>query len=264
MDKRPIGIWDSGLGGLTVARAVARRLPAEPVLYFGDSARVPYGTKGEETVRRFARENSAFLIEKEVKLMVVACNTASALALDELREELPVPVLGVIDPGAEAAAAATRSGIVGVIGTPATVASGAYSAALMALRGGLSVESRACPLFVPLVEEGWLDHAATRLVAEEYLAPLKQAGVDTLVLGCTHYPLLSPLLAELMGEDVRLVDSAEETARAVASLLEAEDALAPEGAGSLRCFVSDLPLRFRQVGERFLGRAIDSIELVDS
>jgi len=246
---------------------VASRLPSEPVLYFGDSARVPYGTKGEETVRRFARENSAFLMEKEVKLMVVACNTASALALDELREELPVPVLGVIEPGAEAAAAATRSGIVGVIGTPATVASGAYSAALLSLRGGLSVESQACPLFVPLVEEGWLDHAATRLVAQEYLAPLKRAGVDTLVLGCTHYPLLTPLLAELMGEGVSLVDSAEETARAVARLLETEDALAPaagDNGGSLRCYVSDLPLRFRQVGERFLGRAIDSIELVDS
>jgi glutamate racemase len=261
MDSRPIGIWDSGLGGLTVAREVAARLPAERILYFGDTARVPYGSKGEETVRRFARENSAFLLEQEVKLMVVACNTASALALSVLREELPVPVLGVIEPGAEAAVAATRSGIVGVIGTPATVASGAYSAALLGLRGGLSVEARACPLFVPLVEEGWLDHAATRLVAEEYLAPLKEAGVDTLVLGCTHYPLLSPLLTELMGDGVRLVDSAEETAKAVAGLLEAGDGLA-DGEGALNCFVSDLPLRFRQVGERFLGHGIDSVSLV--
>lgn len=261
MDTRPIGIWDSGLGGLTVARQVAARLPAERILYFGDTARVPYGSKGEETVRRFARENSAFLLEREVKLMVVACNTASALALSVLRDELPVPVLGVIEPGAEAAVAATRSGIVGVIGTQATVASGAYSAAMMGLRGGLSVEAHACPLFVPFVEEGWTDHAATRLVAEEYLAPLKKAGVDTLVLGCTHYPLLSPLLAELMGEGVRLVDSAEETARSVAERLTADDALAPEGEGALDCFVSDLPLRFRQVGERFLGRSIDSVSL---
>ena len=262
-DARPIGIWDSGLGGLTVARAVAARLPAERILYFGDTARVPYGTKGEETVRRFARENSAFLLERGVKLMVVACNTASALALSALAAELPVPVLGVIEPGAEAAVAATRSGIVGVIGTPATISSGAYAAALTGLRGGLSVESRACPLFVPLVEEGWLDHAATRLVAAEYLAPLKAAGVDTLVLGCTHYPLLGPLLQELMGVGVRLVDSAEETAKTVAARLAAAGALAPAGGGALECFVSDLPLRFRQVGERFLGRAIDSIQLVD-
>jgi glutamate racemase len=264
MDARPLGIWDSGLGGLTVVRAVSERLPGERLLYFGDTARVPYGTKGAETVRRFARQNSRFLLEQDVKLMVVACNTASALALDVLAAELPVPVLGVIEPGAQAAAAATRSGIVGVIGTPATISSGAYPAALQARRGGLSIESRACPLFVPLVEEGWLDHAATRLVAAEYLAPLQRAGVDTLVLGCTHYPLLRPLLAELMGEGVRLVDSAEETARAVATLLAERKLLAPQdGPGSLACFVSDLPLRFRQVGELFLGRKIESIELVD-
>ncbi|MEZ4396185.1 MAG: glutamate racemase [Candidatus Krumholzibacteriia bacterium] len=264
MDARPLGIWDSGLGGLTVVRAVAERLPAERLVYFGDTARVPYGTKGAETVRRFARQNSRFLMEKDIKALVVACNTASALALDALAAELPVPVLGVIEPGAEAAAAATRSGIVGVIGTPATVSSGAYAAALRARRGGLSVESQACPLFVPLVEEGWLEHPATRLVAEEYLAPLRDAGVDTLVLGCTHYPLLAPLLGAVMGEGVRLVDSAAETARALAALLAERGLLAPEdGPGALDCFVSDLPLRFRQVGELFLGRRIGSLQLVD-
>jgi len=271
MDERAIGIWDSGLGGLTVVRAIRARLPGERILYFGDTARVPYGTKGAETVRRFARQNSAFLMEKGVKLMVVACNTASAVALDDLAGRLAVPVVGVIEPGARAAAAATASGIVGVIGTPATIQSGAYAGALQAARGGLSVESRACPLFVPLVEEGWLDHPATRLVAEEYLAPIRAAGVDTLVLGCTHYPLLAPLLGELMGAGVRLVDSAEETAGEVARMLEAGGLLAPAGAaggeegaaGGLECFVSDLPLRFRQVGEAFLGRRIESIQLVD-
>ncbi|MBN2172402.1 MAG: glutamate racemase [Candidatus Krumholzibacteriota bacterium] len=264
MDERAIGIWDSGLGGLTVVRAMQARLPGERILYFGDTARVPYGTKGAETVRRFARQNSAFLLEKGVKLMVVACNTASAVALDDLAGRLPVPVVGVIAPGARAAAAATASGIVGVIGTPATIQSGAYAGALQAARGGLSVESRACPLFVPLVEEGWLDHPATRLIAGEYLAPLAASGVDTLVLGCTHYPLLAPLLAEIMGEGVRLVDSAAETAREVARRLAADGLLAPEGAaGGLECFVSDLPLRFRQVGELFLGRRIDAIQLVD-
>ena len=264
MDNRPIGIWDSGLGGLTVVAEILRRLPGERLIYFGDTARVPYGTKGAETVRRFARENSRFLSEKGVKLMVVACNTASAVGLGGLEAALSLPVLGVIEPGAEAAAAATRSGIVGVIGTPATIASGAYTAALLARRGGLSVEARECPLFVPLVEEGWLDHPATRLIASEYLQPLIASGVDTLVLGCTHYPLLRPLIAELMGEGVSLVDSAEETARSVALLLGERDALAANGAaGGLECYVSDRALRFRQIGERFLGREIDTLELVD-
>ncbi len=264
MRDAAIGIWDSGLGGLTVVREVRRILPKEKILYFGDTARVPYGSKSAETVRRFAKQNSDFLIERGVKLLVVACNTASSVALDELRAGLDLPVLGVIEPGAKAAAAATRTGIVGVIGTPATVGSGAYTAALRSIRPGLSVEGQACPLFVPMVEEGWLIHAATKLAAEEYLAPLKAAGVDTLVLGCTHYPLLKPLLAEVMGEGVGLVDSAEETAREVARELEARDLLAPEGAeGGLSAFVSDLPLRFRQVGELFLGEPIADLRLAD-
>jgi glutamate racemase len=264
MRDASIGIWDSGLGGLTVVREVRRLLPREKILYFGDTARVPYGSKSADTVRRFARENSEFLIERGVKLLVVACNTASAVALDDLRATLDLPVLGVIEPGAKAAAAATKTGIVGVIGTPATVGSGAYTAALRSIRPGLSVQGQACPLFVPMVEEGWLNHAATRLAAEEYLAPLKTAGVDTLVLGCTHYPLLKPLLADLMGEGVSLVDSAEETAREVARELEARDLLAPdESEGGLSAFVSDLPLRFRQVGELFLGEAIDELRLAD-
>ena len=264
MSGASIGIWDSGLGGLTVVREIRRRLPAERLLYFGDTARVPYGTKSAGTVRRFARENSALLLERGVKMMVVACNTASSVALDDLRAELDLPVIGVIEPGARAAAASTRTGIVGVIGTPATVDSGAYVSALREIRGGLSVESRACPLFVPLVEEGWLDHAATRLVAEEYLAPLCAAGVDTLVLGCTHYPLLKPVLGEVMGAGVCLVDSAEETACEVERLLGERDLLAdPEAGGGLEALVSDLHLRFRQVGELFLGEAIEDLRLVD-
>jgi len=264
MREAAIGIWDSGLGGLTVVRELRQLLPRERLIYFGDTARVPYGSKSAETVRRFARENSEFLLSHGVKLMVVACNTASALALDDLRARHELPVLGVIEPGARAAAEVTRKGIVGVIGTPATVGSGAYTAALRALRPGLSVEGRACPLFVPLVEEGWLSHEATRLVAEEYLAPLQEAGVDTLVLGCTHYPLLKPLLGGIMGAGVRLVDSAEETAREVARELASRDLMAPESAtGGLSAYVSDLPLRFRQVGELFLGEAIDDLRLAD-
>jgi glutamate racemase len=265
MRDAAIGIWDSGLGGLTVVREVRRLLPRERILYFGDTARVPYGSKSAETVRRFARENSELLLSRGVKLMVVACNTASALSLDDLRSRYDLPVLGVIEPGAKAAATATKTGIVGVIGTPATVGSGAYTAALRSLRPGLSVEGRACPLFVPLVEEGWLAHPATKLAAEEYLAPLRDAGVDTLVLGCTHYPLLKPLLAEIMGDGVRLVDSAEETAREVARELESRNMLAPENSeGGLSAMVSDLPLRFRQVGELFLGEPIADLNLIDT
>ncbi|MDP6418584.1 MAG: glutamate racemase [Candidatus Krumholzibacteria bacterium] len=264
MKQEPIGIWDSGLGGLTVVREIRRRLPGEKLIYFGDTARVPYGIKGRDTVRRFARENTAFLVEQGVKALVVACNTASSLALDLLREEFSLPILGVIEPGARAAAEGTKNGIVGVIGTPATVDSAAYTAALKALRGGLSVSSRACPLFVPLVEEGWLDHPATRLVAREYLSPLMEAGVDTLVLGCTHYPLLQPLLQELMGEGVRLVDSAEELAGELSELLgSGELETSDSEQGSLEVFVSDLPLRFRQIGESFLGESIENLTLLD-
>ncbi|MCP4546424.1 MAG: glutamate racemase [bacterium] len=264
MDTRAIGIWDSGLGGLTVVRAVAERLPGERLVYFGDSARVPYGTKSAQTVRRFARQNSEFLLTKGLKLMVVACNTASALALEELQELLDIPVIGVIEPGARAAAAATRTGIVGVIGTPGTIQSGAYNAALRECKGGLSVVSRECPLFVPLAEEGWLMHPATRLTAEEYLNPVKQAGVDTLVLGCTHYPVLRPLIGEVMGQDVRLVDSAEETAREVEARLDKLNLKsADESAAELECYVSDMPSRFRQAGELFLGRRIENVALVE-
>ena len=261
----PLGVFDSGIGGLTVARALFERLPHEAVLYFGDTARVPYGPKSPETVRRYSAEILAFLLGQGVKAVVVACNTSTAHALEQLRALAPsgVPVIGVIEPGARAAVRATRAGHVGVIGTAGTVASGAYERAITALRPGVRVHAQACPLFVPLVEEGWFAHAAAELIAREYLDPLKRAGVDVLVLGCTHYPLLKPLLARVMGAGVTLVDSAEETAKAAARELEARGLLAPGAAPARHRFVvSDDEPHFRKVGARFLGEKLKHVEVV--
>lgn len=263
MNAAPLGVFDSGIGGLTVAHALFECLPHESVIYFGDTARVPYGPKSPDTVRRYSGEILDFLVARGVKMVVVACNTSTAHALDYLRHRSPVPVLGVIEPGARAAVSATRAGRIGVIGTVGTVASGAYERAIKAIRADVTVVSRACPLLVPLVEEGWFDHPATELVAREYLQPLQAAGVDVLVLGCTHYPLLKRLLERVMGPDVRLVDSAAETASAVRRELEANGLLAPAGGHAFRRFVvSDDEQHFRRIGARFLGEHLQEVELV--
>jgi len=263
VNAAPLGVFDSGIGGLTVARALFERLPRESVIYFGDTARVPYGPKSPETVRRYSAEILAYLLQRGVKAVVVACNTSTAHALDHLQQHSPVPVVGVIQPGARAAVAATRSGVIGVIGTAGTVASGAYERAIKALRPDARVHAQACPLFVPLVEEGWFDHPAAELIAREYLTPLKTAGVDVLVLGCTHYPLMKPLLARVMGPRVTLVDSAEETAKVVAAELAARGLLAGEGGSKEHRFVvSDDEPHFRKVGARFLGERIKKVEVV--
>jgi glutamate racemase len=261
----PIGVFDSGIGGLTVMHALMRRLPAEHLVYFGDTARVPYGPKSPETVRRFARENVRLLLERGVKMVVVACNTVTAHALAELRQTFAIPIVGVIGPGARGAVRATRSGRVGVIGTQGTIASDAYGRQLRAIRPGLEVVSRACPLLVPLAEEGLLEHPATRLLAAEYLAPFRSDGVDALILGCTHYPLFKPLITDLLGPGTALIDSAEETAREVAEVL-AERALAadPGTPGTRRFLVSDLPAQFLRVGQVFLGEALREVEVVRS
>ncbi len=262
MNRRPIGVFDSGIGGLTVVRALMRQLPHESLIYFGDTARVPYGNKSPETVRRYSREILDFLLGRDVKLVVVACNTASAHALAELKRVSPVPVEGVIEPGARAAVAASRGGRIGVIGTAGTIASGAYGRAIEAANGGVQVVSQACPLFVPLVEEGWLDHPATRLIADEYLAPLRSHDIDTLVLGCTHYPLLKPLLSSLLGPTIALIDSADETAAAVSRELAASTLHAPTtSAGKVHFVVSDAPKQFVTVGKRFLGERVRDVEL---
>src|SRR5215212_4869209 len=225
--QRPIGVFDSGIGGLTVVSALRRLLPNESIFYLGDTARVPYGGKSATTVQRYSREIAAILLQENAKTVVVACNTASALALPNLEETLPVTVTGVIVPGARAALAQTRTGHVGVIATRATINSGAYERALRALDSEVRVSARACPLLVPLIEEGWLESSVTDEIIRQYLAPLLHDGVDTLVLGCTHYPLLRPAIARLVGDQVALVDSAENCAQAVRDLLTAKTLQAP-------------------------------------
>jgi glutamate racemase len=260
----PVGVFDSGIGGLTVVRELERQLPHERIIYFGDTARVPYGPKSPETVQRYSREISDWLVDQGVKAIVVACNTATAHALPILREYLKVPVIGVVEPGARAAMRATHSRVVGVIGTAGTIASGAYERAIHAIEPEARVVARACPLFVPLVEEGWLDRDATRLIAREYLDPLAEAGVDTIVLGCTHYPLLAPLLAELAQPGVRLIDSAAETAAETKRTLVERGLVAPQSATppAHRFVASDDADHFLRVGQRFLGSAIDRVEKV--
>jgi glutamate racemase len=266
-DPRPIGVFDSGIGGLTTVRELFARLPRESVVYFGDTARLPYGNKSRETVTRFSLEIASFLVRQQVKCVVVACNTASSHALDALRERFDVPVIGVIEPAAKAAVAASPRGRIGVVGTLATVGSNAYLDALARLSPRATVQQRACPLFVPLVEEGWLDHRVTRMVADEYLAELQAADLDSLILGCTHYPLLAPLLREVMGPRVRLVDSGAEAALATQVLLVANGKLAPTNVEAARhhFFLSDEPRRrsFAKVAESFLGRALPKVSVVD-
>lgn len=264
MSWQAIGIFDSGVGGLTVQREIIRALPQEDTIYFGDTARVPYGTKSPETVARYAHEISRFLLHKEIKLLVVACNTASAVALPGLKRALNIPVVGVIEPGARRAVAVTRSGRVGVIGTAGTIRSSAYSRAIKRLKPDCEVLTRACPLFVPLAEEGWVDNQVARLTAQAYLADLQEAGIDTLVLGCTHYPLLKPLIADIMGPSVALVDSAEETARTVADILKQHGMLRPETEqGNHHYYVSDIPAGFIRVGNRFLGGKLGDVYQVN-
>jgi len=262
--NRPIGVFDSGVGGLTVLRQIARQLPRESLIYLGDTARVPYGTKSPQTVIRYARACAALLLERDIKMLVVACNTASAFALDALRDDLGMPVIGVIEPGARAAARKSRTGRIGVIGTAGTVASGAYEKAIAAAAPQARVFTRACPLFVPLAEEGWTEGPVPEAVAHTYLAALLDKGIDTLVLGCTHYPLLAGVIAQAAGQAVALVDSAEETAGAVRETLEAL-ALSRQCADppTRRFLVSDDPDGFERIGRRFLGCAMDYVEWVD-
>jgi len=239
-------------------------LPNEAVLYFGDTARVPYGPKSPETVLHYSREAAAFLLSRDVKMIVIACNTATAHAFETLQEELPVPVVGVVDPGARTAARASRTGRVGVIGTAGTIASGAYDFAVRRLVEDARVYAQPCPLFVPLIEEGLIEHPATRLLAQDYLRPLQEVDVDVLVLGCTHYPLMSDVLQNILGPAVQLVDSAHETAQEVRDRLEQLDLTRQDATPARHKFVaSDSPLRFRQVGKRFLGNMEIDVERVD-
>ena len=264
-DRRPIGVFDSGVGGLTVVRALMERLPLERIVYFGDTARVPYGVKSVATIEHFTAQITEFLLQQDVKMLIIACNTMAAVATHVVRRlARDIPVLDVIEAGARAAVAASPGGRVGVIGTPTTINSNAYARRMHALDPSLRVYSQACPLFVPLVEEGWLDHPVTRLTAQEYLRPVLAEEVDSLVLGCTHYPLLKPLLRDVAGPGVRLIDSALTTAELAARRLH-EAALLNDGStpADYRYVVTDVPLRFQTIGERFLGRSLGRVERVD-
>lgn len=266
-DPRPIGVFDSGIGGLTVLAAIHKILPWENTIYLGDTARVPYGTKSPEVVTRYALNNAAFLEKKGIKLLVVACNTASALALPALQKALDIPVLGVIEAGARRALELSDSKLVGVVGTEGTIASGAYKNSLASLDTRVKVFSKACPLFVPLAEEGWGDHPVAVQVAKEYLKQwTEEKGMDSLILGCTHYPLLVPAISRALGSEIRLIDSATAVAEAVLELLgnkrkEHDSQKAPKGYH--RYFVTDVPDRFSRVGQRFLGAPLGKIQQVD-
>ncbi|MBW1714656.1 MAG: glutamate racemase [Deltaproteobacteria bacterium] len=258
-----IGVFDSGIGGLTVVRAVIEQLPSENIIYFGDTARVPYGVKSPETISRYATQITEFLLQQKVKLLIVACNTMAAVAYEAIKDLSPVPVLGVVDAGARSAVAETHNKYVGVIGTPATINSNAYQKAIKGLDSDIRVISQPCPLFVPLVEEGWLDHQVTRITAQEYLKPVVAQNIDTLVLGCTHYPLLKPLLREILGNQITLVDSAQTIAKETEELLRRNGLQSIQGISpEYRFYVTDVPLRFKEIGERFLGRTLSNITVV--
>ena len=266
MNPRSIGVFDSGLGGLTAVRQLRRLMPSEDIIYFGDTARVPYGNRSRETLLQYARQDMRFLGSFDLKAVVIACGTVSTNCLEELRAESGVPVTGVVEPAVERAAALTRSGKIGLAATRASVASGAYERAFRRLDPALEVHALACPLFVPLVEEGRCrpGDIVIETVAEEYLAPLKEAGVDTLVMGCTHYPLLAEVIGGVMGPDVRLVDVGAEAARACRDLLAEKDALADRRSGSSRFYTSDRVVNFQRLAALFLGEeAAGAVEQVD-
>ncbi len=261
--RHPIGVFDSGIGGLTVVRALMERLPFENIVYFGDTARVPYGVKSPETITQYAAQITQFLLQKDVKLLIIACNTMAAVAYQAVKGLSRVPVLDVIDAGARIAISETRSKIVGVIGTPATINSNAYARAIHRHDPGIRIFSKACPLFVPLVEEGWLNHPVTRLTAQEYLGPVLAEHIDTLVLGCTHYPLIKSLIQEVVGAEIRLVDSAEAMADITAQLLKETNLGNPEcTAPEYRFYVTDVPYHFQTIGEGFLGRTLSRLEVI--
>jgi len=263
LNEGPIGVFDSGVGGLTVVRALVSALLGERLVYFGDTARVPYGMRSVETIRRYALEDVNFLLRFQPKLIIAACNTVSSTALEYLQEKVAVPIIGVIEPGALAAAKASRTGRIGVIGTEATIESRAYERAIQRIRPDAKIVAKACPLFVPMVEEGRVDDDVAALIAKDYLGGLVPVGVDTLVLGCTHYPVLKGVIRKVTGDAFRIVDSAEETANAVKAVL-AENGIESElKKNGIEFFASDNPNRFRRLAALFLGATPCSVTLVE-
>ena len=260
--NKPIGVFDSGIGGLTVVKALREKLPKEDIVYFGDTARVPYGNKSPKTIERFSLENVRFLMEHQVKMVVIACNSSSAFALEALRSSFNLPILGVIDAGAKRSLQTTENRKVGVIGTHATISSKAYEKALEKLDPRIQVFSQSCPLFVPLVEENWLYDEITFEVAKRYLFPIKKSGLDTLILGCTHYPLLCDVISRVVGNGVKLVDSATSVAIEVEEILREKRLMdhRDRERGEAQYYVSDNPEKFLELAEKFLGEKIDQLE----
>ena len=262
--KKPIGIFDSGIGGLTVVKQLMELLPNEQLIYFGDTARIPYGTKSKKLIEQYAIEDARFLLQYNIKILVVACNTASSLAMDVLLDYLEIPVIGVVIPGAEAAVELTRNKKIGVIGTIATINSNSYTIQIHKHLKEAKVYAQPCPLLVPLVEEGWLNDEITIMTLKKYLQEMISEKVDTLILGCTHYPLLENTIQQIMGNHIKLIDSGKETAKAVkrvlieTNLLNQSDKIGPD-----KFFVSDIPMKFEEIGSRFLGKKLHNIERVD-
>jgi glutamate racemase len=260
----PIGIFDSGVGGLTVARELFKLLPGEDVVYFGDVGRTPYGPRSQEIIKKFTAQDITFLLEHNVKFIICACNSASSVAIDEISPNYDIPIIGVIRPGAEAAVKQTTNGRVGVIGTNATINSNAYARTVHEINPDIKVYSLACPLFVPLAEENYIDKEATYMIARDYLQTMHDVDIDTLILGCTHYPLLKEVIANVMGDRVTLIGSGQETARAARAMLTEKNLLGSKAAGGeYKFYVSDVPEKFSQVANRFLGKPVDRIARVD-
>ncbi len=262
--KKPIGIFDSGIGGLTVVKQLMKLLPSEQLIYFGDTARIPYGTKSKKLIEQYAVEDARFLLQYDIKILIVACNTASSLAMDVLLDYLEIPVIGVVMPGAEAAVKLTRNKKIGVIGTIATINSNSYTMQIHRLLEEAKVYAQPCPLLVPLVEEGWLNDEITIMTLKKYLPEMISEQIDTLILGCTHYPLLDRTIQKIMGNHVKLIDSGKETAKAVKRvLIEANLLNQSDKIGADKFFVSDIPMKFEEIGSRFLGKELDNVERVD-
>jgi glutamate racemase len=264
MKNLAIGVFDSGVGGLTVLKEVRALLPQEQIIYLGDTARVPYGNRSPYTVTKYTLENALFLLTRGIKMLVIACNTASALSLNVIKKKLPIPVIGVIEAGAREAVAHTEKGRIGIIGTNATVRSKAYEKAVYRINPSIEVMSRSCPLFVPIVEEGLERDRVAQVMARKYLGDLKKVDLDVLVMGCTHYPMLEPVIAKVMGKGIRIVNTGRETAKEARELLERRALLRSRARASTEYFVTDAPEAFREVGSRFLGEPIQRVRILRS
>lgn len=261
LNKNPIGVFDSGIGGLTVVKEIRKILPKEDIIYLGDTARLPYGTKSVEAIIQFSLENTQFLLARGAKFIVIACYSSTSVALDILQKKFSVPIIGVVKPGAKRALELTKTGKIGVIGTTLTISSGAYEKVFKELNAHCEILGRACPLFVPLVEEGWLNHPATELIAQEYLKPLKEDNIDTLLLGCTHFPLLIKIIKKVLGE-INYVDASQELGLELKHSLKEMKLDNPAGRGNISIYLTDLSMNYKEIGERFLGEALRNISRV--